>query len=347
MDLSLSVKKYIRDNELIADGDTVLLGLSGGGDSVCLMHILSGLRGSLGFSLHVMHVHHGIRGEEADRDLSFSRELAAELSVPFHECHVDAPAFASERGMGLEEAARLLRYEALRGMLDKLPGDGEKRIAVAHHRDDQAETVLHNLIRGSGLRGIRGMEPKRDELIRPLLFAGQEEILSFLRKKEISYIVDSSNMDIQYTRNKLRTVVLPELKSINPRAVEHIAHTAGILAQAEELFSMQARSFVSEKAEITDETEGDGVLKELRLPLGELREQNGLIQSYILTECIERLGTPKKDWEAVHLKDISALIYKAGGSHLDLPYRMSADIIKKELVLRVNREYISMKRRKK
>lgn len=162
------VKNYIIEEALIPPGGRVLLGLSGGADSVCLLWLLKSLEAELSFTVHALHVQHGIRGEEAERDLRFSREMSAALAVPFHAVHLDVPQYAKDRGLGLEEAARLLRYRALEETLaDWLSDEGAApdsgRIAVAHHQEDQAETVLHNLIRGTGLRGSAVCSPGRTD----------------------------------------------------------------------------------------------------------------------------------------------------------------------------------------
>lgn len=351
MNLNLKIYKYIKEKQLIQAGDRVLLGLSGGADSVCLLALLSELRKRLPFSLYALHVEHGIRGAEAERDLRFSREMAERFSVPFFSVHVDVPGFSEREHLGGEEAARILRYRALREKLKELPGEGEGKIAVAHHQDDQAETVLHHLIRGSGLRGLGGMEARSGELIRPLLSVSRKEILAELSERKLPYIMDSSNSDIHYSRNRLRQVVLPELHSINENAAEHLARTAELMREADGFFQREAEHFLAEYGEIVENPETDsgehGILKEISLPIPRLMEYPELLRRYIIMEAVRQMGTPLKDWESQHFEDISALIGKAGGAHIDLPYRMSAEHIKKNLCVRLNREIISMKRRKK
>ena len=337
----------------------MLLGLSGGADSVCLLWLLKSLEAELSFTLHALHVQHGIRGEEAERDLSFSREMSAALSVPFHAVHLDVPQYAAEKGLGLEEAARLLRYRALEETLESwLSEDGADRdsgrIAVAHHQEDQAETVLHNLIRGTGLRGLGGMRPRQDSLIRPLLTVTREEILAELSAAGLSYVTDSSNAELRYTRNRLRQRVLPELRGINARAVEHISATAALLEEADELLRQQAADWVEGHREVAPagdaesrKSEAGDILTELRVSLPALRQEKPLLRRYILMAMLEIMDTPRKDWGAVHLKALDDLLFRQGGSHLDLPCRMSGDIRGKQLILRTHREINSMKRRKK
>lgn len=430
--LMLEIKRYIDKNQLICPGDGVVVGLSGGPDSVFLLYALHTLQARMGFTLRAVHVHHGIRGAEADRDEAFSAELCAKLAVPFQAVHVEAPAYAAQHGLSLEEAARILRYEALEAARQQLgqtlaarpsnasvpssmgapssfqpvraataPSAPAAWIAVAHHLDDQAETVLHNLVRGAGLRGLAGMENRRNHVIRPLLSIKREDILKWLEQNNIPYVTDSTNADPHYTRNRIRSTVLPELREINPEASAHIAHSAALLREADAYFHALALQYVDAHATLTGapdsaeavdrsaharpkspalsgpsvplpEPDGPGaettprstalaetgaegateapaeatILRSIALPVVKLKEYPELVRQYVYIELIRRIGTPQKDWSAVHYRDIDRLIFGPGGAHLDLPYRMSAEYRKKTLILQENREVISVKRRK-
>lgn len=430
--LMLEIKRYIEKNQLICPGDGVVVGLSGGPDSVFLLYALHTLQARMDFTLRAVHVHHGIRGAEADRDEAFSAELCAKLAVPFQAVHVAAPAYAAQHGLSLEEAARILRYEALEAARQQLgqtlaarpsnasvpssmgapssfqpvraataPSAPAAWIAVAHHLDDQAETVLHNLVRGAGLRGLAGMENRRNHVIRPLLSIKREDILKWLEQNNIPYVTDSTNADPHYTRNRIRSTVLPELREINPEASAHIAHSAALLREADAYFHALALQYVDAHATLTGapdsaeavdrsaharpkspalsgpsvplpEPDGPGaettprstalaetgaegateapaeatILRSIALPVVKLKEYPELVRQYVYIELIRRIGTPQKDWSAVHYRDIDRLIFGPGGAHLDLPYRMSAEYRKKTLILQKNREVISVKRRK-
>ena len=398
--LMLKIKRYIGANQLICPGDGVVVGLSGGPDSVFLLYALHTLQARLGFTLRAVHVHHGIRGAEADRDEAFSAELCAKLAVPFQAVHVAAPEYAAQHGLSLEEAARILRYEALETARQQM-GTPSAWIAVAHHLDDQAETVLHNLVRGAGLRGLAGMENRRNHVIRPLLSIKREDILKWLEQNNIPYVTDSTNADPHYTRNRIRSTVLPELRAINPEASAHIAHSAALLREADAYFHALAIQYVDAHATRTGtpdsanaadrsahtrpqspalpgssvplpepDTPGEGtiprpsalaedraegkteapgeapILRSIALPVTELKAYPELVRQYVYSELLRRIGTPQKDWSAVHYRDIDRLIFGPGGAHLDLPYRMSAEYRKKTLILQENREVISVKRRK-
>ena len=398
--LMLKIKRYIGANQLICPGDGVVVGLSGGPDSVFLLYALHTLQARLGFTLRAVHVHHGIRGAEADRDEAFSAELCAKLAVPFQAVHVAAPEYAAQHGLSLEEAARILRYEALETARQQM-GTPSAWIAVAHHLDDQAETVLHNLVRGAGLRGLAGMENRRNHVIRPLLSIKREDILKWLEQNNIPYVTDSTNADPHYTRNRIRSTVLPELRVINPEASAHIAHSAALLREADAYFHALAIQYVDAHATRTGtpdsanaadrsahtrpqspalpgssvplpepDTPGEGtiprpsalaedraegktevpgeapILRSIALPVTELKAYPELVRQYVYSELLRRIGTPQKDWSAVHYRDIDRLIFGPGSAHLDLPYRMSAEYRKKTLILQENREVISVKRRK-
>ncbi|WP_207648039.1 tRNA lysidine(34) synthetase [Oribacterium sp. WCC10] len=373
----LVIRDYIFKHRLIDKGDCVLVGLSGGPDSVFLLYALKMLRASLCYRLFAVHVHHGIRGEEADRDMRFSEELCREWDIPFRTCYVDAPKAAKENGMSLEEAARILRYDVFENVRRELERYGdfiregnfryeegksdikaddaglsylpledntEKfhcRIAVAHHMDDQAETVLHNLVRGSGIRGLAGMGPERGFIIRPLLSIKREYILRKLKDEGISYVIDSTNLDVQYTRNHIRNDILPELKEINPEAGAHIAHTAEMLREADDFFAKLAEEYI-EKNAVAEEAEG----MTLSLPVAGLKSYPEIVRRYVMIGLVRRMGTPLKDWSSVHFGDMDRLIHGPGNAHLDLPYRMSADYRKKHLILKINQDILSVKRRK-
>lgn len=399
--LMLEIKRYIEANQLIRPGDGVVVGLSGGPDSVFLLYALHTLQLRMGFTLRAVHVHHGIRGAEADRDEAFSEKLCAKLEIPFQAVHVAAPAYAAQHGLSLEEAARILRYEALEAARQQLGQTRVAWIAVAHHLDDQAETVLHNLVRGAGLRGLAGMENRRNHVIRPLLSIKREDILKWLKQYDIPYVTDSTNADPHYTRNRIRSTVLPELREINPEASAHIAHSAALLREADAYFHALALQYVDAHATLTvapdsanaidrdahirpqtavfqnapvtlpepgasargttprppalaedsakgatEATDEATILRSIALPVTALREYPELVRQYVYSELLRRIGTPQKDWSAVHYRDIDRLIFGPGGTHLDLPYRMSAEYRKKTLILQENREVISVKRRK-
>ncbi|MBQ7346806.1 MAG: tRNA lysidine(34) synthetase TilS [Clostridia bacterium] len=223
----------------------VLLALSGGADSRALLHMLATLSREQGFPLTVAHVDHGIRGEEARRDRDFCVSLAARYGFEICVLEADVPALARAGGRGLEEEARAVRYE----YFDRLMR--ERRIpllATAHHADDQAETVLFRLCRGTGLGGLAGIAPVREfscgSLTRPLLRMSRKEILDFCTANGLDYVTDSTNADTAYARNRIRADVLPVLDALYPGAAKRITATADLLREDEKLLSSLAEQLL-------------------------------------------------------------------------------------------------------
>ena len=197
--------------ELIPSGSRVLCAVSGGADSMCLLHLLSARED---LTVLAAHYEHGLRGEESLRDADFVAAWCAQRGIPCTVEHGDAAAYARDHGMGIEEAARELRYAFLERTADALNCD---RIATAHNADDNAETLLLNLCRGAGTAGLRGIPPRRGRIVRPLLDCTREEIEATLRDAGVPHVEDGSNRSLDYRRNRLRHQVLPLLRDLNPR----------------------------------------------------------------------------------------------------------------------------------
>ena len=220
------VKAYIAKEIGLEPHATVFIALSGGADSTALLLIMK----ELGYKLHALHCNFHLRREESNRDQNFVEELCKQNDVPLSVRHFETEAYAKQHGVSIEMAARDLRYGWFREELEQfgiqnsqLRTDGlEAFVAVAHHCDDQAETLILNLLRGTGLRGMAGMQPKNDGIIRPLLCLSREEIMSYLKSREQSYVTDSTNSERTYLRNRIRLDVIPLLQEINPAAVEHL-----------------------------------------------------------------------------------------------------------------------------
>ena len=215
----------------------VLLGLSGGADSMALLHILHGWS-NRGVDVVAVHVHHGIRGEEADRDEQFVCEQCRALGVPLYVVHADVPAIASAERTGLEETGRAVRYAVFDEVASQVGADV---IATAHTASDQAETVLMHIVRGSGSRGITGIRPRRGAIIRPLLSAFRAELEAYCAENAIPYVTDSTNADPAYTRNAVRQCVLPVLRDLNPAADAALCRLADHTAADEEYLDAVAR----------------------------------------------------------------------------------------------------------
>ncbi len=235
------VRKTIAKFHMFPRGTKLVVGLSGGADSVALLHLLHGWQEGEDWHITAVHIHHGLRGREADEDARFAEDFCASLGIPCVVKEYDVAKEAKSRGLGEEETGRILRYAAFREAVG-----GEGCIAVAHHRKDQAETVLMRLCRGTGLTGLVGMSPVRGDICRPLLFCDREEIEQYCRENHLPWREDATNQQEKYTRNKLRLRVLPLLEEINPKAVEHISETAALLAGEEDFLEQQAEAFFAQ-----------------------------------------------------------------------------------------------------
>ena len=355
------IHDYMIHNKMIEEGGCILAAVSGGADSMCLLEILRELRTRAGFQLRVLHVHHGLR-ESAEGDLEYVAGYCAAAGIPFEAVRVDAAGYAAEAGMSVEEAARHLRYEALeiaaeRWDNEKLPhsegeksqnsenlpqSEGEKgqnsenatqsnathcRIAVAHHLEDQAETVLFNLVRGSRLRGLRGMLPVNGRIIRPLLECSREEIEDYLRGRGITWREDETNEDVRYARNLLRREVMPLLGRINAGAVQHIAKAAEEAAETEEFLRTETEKAAKKCRETRKDNdsraEHDSPNSEnqhppiiLSIPI--LLEEPPLIRRRVVYEVIAETAGRKKDLRDVHVQDVLKLAQKNGNGSLDV-----------------------------
>lgn len=207
------VKKIIERYNMFSPGDRVLVGVSGGPDSVCLLHILDRCRKEMALSLHVVHINHGIRKRESKREEKFVSHLAGRMGLPITVKSLDVPSYARRKKLTVEEAARDMRYSAFEQLAGKL---NAKKIALGHTASDQAETVLMHLLRGSGPQGLSGIPPVRklgsSLIVRPLIEVNREEILNYLKKNNLTFCLDSSNRKTEYFRNKIRLKLLPLLR---------------------------------------------------------------------------------------------------------------------------------------
>ncbi len=247
MDLLPKIREFVQQHNLLEAGDGVVVGVSGGPDSVCLLHLLVRLREEMGLRLHAAHLHHGARGVEADRDAAFVADLARRWDLPVTVERRDVPAIGQAAGLAFEEAARRTRYRFLGYVAAKAEAT---RVAVGHTADDQVETVLMHLLRGAGLAGLRGMLPATPlssdrlsnllpefsppppscTLVRPLLETSRADVEQYCAEQGLDFRFDRSNLDTTYFRNRLRHELIPILESYNPNIRQRILHTAEVIA---------------------------------------------------------------------------------------------------------------------
>lgn len=333
------VLQWIKRDRMIQKGDWVVAGVSGGADSVCLLLILEELREKLEFTLSAVHVEHGIRGQESKEDAEFVKRLCRERGISCQVYSLDVPQSALEMKLGYEETARLLRYECYRKEAKRVQREsGGKqpsgiRIALAHHADDNAETMLFQMIRGSGLEGLGGMHVRRvfdggTEIIRPLLGVTRAEIEAYLEKKGQVFRVDSTNSDTDYSRNRLRHMVFPELQQINSRAVQHMNRSAMELQEISAYIEGQAEEVIRQT---TDMQAVEVVKQSAGTQTGEsvhIREQILSFPAFLQREAVHRVlaetAGSSKDIGRVHVEAVLSLFSLQVGRRISLPYRITA-----------------------
>ena len=311
------VQKIIEQQNMILPGDKVVVGLSGGADSVALLLVLKELEKVLGFSLEAIHVEHGIRGEESKSDEAFAKTLCESQGIPFASVTVDVPAFCKETGLGMEEAARKLRYE----VFEKLALEKDAKVALAHHQEDNAETILFQLVRGSSLTGLCGMQPVRNDengvcYIRPLLGVHREEIENYLKERGQEYCIDSTNTDLVYSRNFLRNQVIPELAQINAQAVAHINQTANHLSEIKAYMDAEVDKYWNQLAEETPQGVEICLTEFAKLPV--------VLQRELIYKAIVHAAKQKKDISSVHVEDVLSICNGQSGKSVALPYGLRA-----------------------
>lgn len=315
------LKDYCKKHDMIQKGDRIIAGVSGGADSVCLFLLLQEWKEKMDLDLSVIHVEHGIRGDESREDASFVQQLCEEAGIPCKVTAVSAPVFAKEHHLSLEEAARSLRYRAFEEYRQELQSETpEKRVllATAHTRGDQAETVLFHLIRGSSVKGLKGIQSVQSGLIRPLLFAERGDIVAYLKEKNAAWREDPSNTDTTYARNKLRHDVMPVLESICPGAEGHIASAAEDLGELEDYLETETKTALTKclTAEIP-----------LVIKKEPYETYQTLMKRRIVYEAIAAAAGSKKDIERSHVEAVMDLMENQSGRQLSLPYDVNAQRI--------------------
>lgn len=338
-----SIVKSFFDTGIIKDGDTLLVALSGGMDSMCLIDAFYKLRSEINYKLIAIHVHHGIRGIEADRDLQFVKNYCKSMDIKLITEKVDAVKFSKSKGLTLEEAARLLRYEAFEKNWKKISAKSHKNdtyILVAHHEKDQVETIIHNMIRGTGLKGVIGMKKQSGSILRPLLNIKKSEIEKYIDTYDVPYVEDSTNLDTKYTRNYIRKEIIDKFETINKEANTHIAELA---KNADEINDfIEAESKKAYENIVIKETK-----KSIILNLEGFNELDKVLKAGVVREVFDKLVKTLKDVTKINISDIIDLSKKSKGGHLDLPYNLTVDKKQKELIFNKNEKNVSMSRRKK
>lgn len=301
-----------REYAMLAPGSHVLCAVSGGADSVCLLHWLKGRAAEDGFALTAAHFDHRLRGAESQRDAAFVEKLCREWKIPCVVGSGDVSGEAGRRGTGIEETARALRYD----FLEKTAAEvGADLIATAHNANDNVETMLLHLIRGSGLQGLTGIRPRRGKLIRPLLTTPRAEILAYLEEHRLPHVEDSTNADTAYARNRLRHQVIPLLEELNPVLISRLSDTVGYLRADNDYLTAQAMAAVR-GAEPT-------VTGGLVLPADAIGRSPDPIAVRAVGALLGRLG--EHQYRSAHLLSVVELARSGHPSgSVDLPHGLTA-----------------------
>jgi len=292
---------FLQEKQLVTHDTKLLLAVSGGLDSVCMLHLFCKIRPFFNIELSVLHLNHGLRGAESDGDAAFVKKLAGQYQLPFFNKKVDTLAYKEKNKLSLEEAARELRYKFFEETLNNAKAD---LLATAHTADDQAETIIDHFLRGSGLLGMSGMPVKRNYYIRPMLCFSRAELENYANREKLVFREDASNRDLSYKRNRIRHELLPYLKeNFNPNLTATLNRTATIFRDTEDYLEQVAKdackSLVSlqKKNEISLEIEG-------------YLSYNIQIRNYILFACLDRLRINRKTLNFDKLYRINQLIEK-------------------------------------
>ena len=368
-----SFANYIEEKKLIKRGEEshIVIGVSGGADSVCMPVLMKRFCDEMHpeYDVHItaVHINHNIRGKSAENDQAFVEKLCGKMDVPCIVFSEDVVGAANEQGLSVEEAGRKIRYEKFRETAAQIAKKNPKdtvKIAVAHHKDDNAETIIFNLLRGSNLKGISGMKAKSYEkgfeIIRPLLFAGRSDIEAYLNEIGADYVTDETNADTEISRNRIRLEIIPEMKRINPQAVEHIVKAAESVNAAEEYLEEETekafeeaiiceaenaeagRKCCKEEADCSSDKDKNLYKKNeqcrFRLNAEYLKGLKPIIAERVIYKAITKAAGGAHDISYVHVNDVKKLLAMQTGKRIDLPQNVTAVKENNELVFYKNKE---------
>ena len=292
-----TIKKY----NMIENGEKVVLAVSGGPDSICMLDILNDIKNDetidINFEIVVAHVNHMIR-KEAEEDEKYVKKYCEEKQIEFYSKSIDVQKMANNNKIGLEEAGRKARYDFFDEILEKT---NAQKIAIAHNKNDKVETVLMHILRGSGINGLKGIEAKRGKYIRPLIECERNEIEDYCSKKNLQPRIDKTNFENEYTRNKVRNLLIPYIqKEFNPNLIKTIDRLSNLVAEEEKYMDKQVEKVYKEM--LISESEN-----EIQLRLKTFNIQEKVIKSRIILYTITRLFGNSKGLEKIHIEDIIKL----------------------------------------
>jgi len=308
---------FVKRNNLLINGDNILVAASGGIDSTLMLHLLNDRSNELGITLSVIHFNHQLRGEEAERDAKFVEKMTIELNIPFYLENLNVEGEAKKLGTSIQDAAHILRRNVYEEFVAKYKFT---KVATAHHRDDQLETLLMRLIGGAGPEGMSGISIKEGFYIRPLLFCNRSQIEEYAESRKLDWVEDSSNKKNEYVRNRLRNKVIPLLKELNPSAAEVASRSArmfGKLAKELERFAEEIieKSLISEKK------------SEIILAIPPMSNYFGLIGYYVINNALKRIEKESPTVLSRQFDDILELV-KTGDTGMEISLSNGFNVLK-------------------
>lgn len=327
--LKYKVLETIKKYNLICNGDKIVLGVSGGPDSICMLNVLNEIKNAdygIKFEILVVHINHMIR-LEAINDEKFVKDFCKEKNIEFYSKSIDVKKLANNNKIGTEEAGRIARYEFFDEILKKTNAN---KIAIAHNKNDSVETVIMNILRGSGILGIKGIEAKRDKYIRPLIDCERYEIEKYCEENNLNPVIDKTNFENIYTRNKIRNIVIPYIKEeFNPNIIETISRLSELISEEEEFFE----NFIKIKfKEIVIEEN----IKEIVLDLKKFNNEQKVIKSRLLIYTITRLFGNSRGIEKIHIEGIIKLCSNNIGNKYLTPNKNIKVLVKNNKIYLIN-----------
>lgn len=318
-----NVKSTIANYKMLRQGDHVIVGVSGGADSLCLLHVLNRLKDELGIKLFAAHLNHQFRGVDAEEDASFVEEICRQWNIPCRIESFDVPAYAKAMGLSPEEAGREIRYQLFERVKKEANAN---KIAVAQNQNDNVETVLMRLLRGTGLEGLKGIEPVRQDIIRPLLECSRESIECYCTAHQLTPRVDKTNLEPVYLRNKIRLELIPYLQtSFNPNINEAVIRLAQVAREENEYLEQQGEILFKKMAEIEAHS--------IKISKAALQEQHPAMQRRLLRKSLETLAETLNGFEYKHFQGMLQLLDKNTGAAMTLPYSIRAYISYDNLII--------------
>ena len=322
------VLETIQKYNLIEPGDKVVLGVSGGPDSMAMFYILKEFSQKMNFEIVVSHIHHGIR-KEATADEQYVEKWCKKLGVPFFVLHSKVEELAKAQKLGVEETGRKVRYEFFNQVVEKV---GANKIAIAHNKNDNAETIIMNILRGSGSKGLCGIDAKQGKIIRPLIEISREEIEEFCTQANLEPRIDITNFENEYTRNKIRNIVIPYIKKeFNPNIVNGLERLSEIMKEQEEYIQSEAEKRY--KNILIEEIKSEG--NEYNSIVLDLKKFNALpkiIEKKIILLAIQNIFGTIKRVEKIHLEDIMKLCSNNIGNKYLTPNKNLKIVIKNKQI---------------